>query len=205
MKLVVGNVNGGVAKTVSSIYLATALARQGRRVLLADADVSSAASADWANAARDDGLWLDNITVQEWTTPDAIDQGMTAAETTHDDTVVDTGPQRLDLLRVALVNADALLIPTPPYDSDLRSLPTTFVVAAKAGVPAAYVLLVNVQRRTRIYATARTYLARQDLPVLTADVPQRVGIPGAWGTAPTDLGPYADVLAELTELEADRR
>lgn len=196
MKLCVGNAKGGVAKSTTAIYLAFGLGRQGRRVLLVDADPVNATVMDWSNAAED---WPSNIVAIPWAVAD-LARRVSGVQADYDDVIIDTGPQRLDLLRQGLLATDHLLVPTSPSVPELRQLPSTFEVATEVDAISpvfAHVLLVKVRRGTKSAVVARDYLTGLDLPVISADVPLREAIPNTWGSVPADLGAYDDVLAEL--------
>ena len=47
MRIVVGTLKGGVAKTTTSMYLAAGLAADGSQVLLVDADPQAKTATDW--------------------------------------------------------------------------------------------------------------------------------------------------------------
>ena len=53
MRITVGNLKGGSAKTTSAVHLALGLARDGR-TLLVDADPEQPQSHEWAETAGDD-------------------------------------------------------------------------------------------------------------------------------------------------------
>ena len=61
----------------------------------------------------------------------------------------------------------------------------------------AVVLLTRVVKRTLAAAQVREALEPFGLPVLETEVPQAQALAMAYGSRITDLGVYADVLAEL--------
>ncbi|WP_322755991.1 ParA family protein [Frankia sp. Cas3] len=109
MRIVVGNLKGGVAKTTTAVYLALGLARTGR-VLLVDADGTNASAVDWSANAED---WPATVVVVPWAVPD-LGRRVAAVAGDYDHIVIDTGPERGDLLRQALMVTDDLLVPVAP-------------------------------------------------------------------------------------------
>lgn len=202
MRIVVGNAKGGVGKSTTAIYVAVGLARAGRRVLLVDGDATNASIADWRTAAGE--AWPPAIVVVSWNTPEMLRQvDHVAADYT--DVVIDTGPERLDLLRRAMLIADELLVPVTPSPTELRQLGVTFTAAAEVDTVAplvARVLLTRVRPGTRSSVEAREYLDALDLPTMRAEIRLRESIPQSWGSADFALGDYEAVLAELlTDVE----
>jgi chromosome partitioning protein len=206
MRLTVGNAKGGVAKSVTTLYLALGLARQGRRVLVIDADATNRSIHNWAAAAKE---WPADVVVVPWASPD-LTRRINAItgdkpldwDTEYQDVLVDTGPERLDLLRAALLATDQLLIPVSPSPGELLQLGVTLRTAAEVDQVhpvAVRVLLTRVRSRTRSSAAAREYLAGLGVPPMAAQVALRESIPMSWGTADMPLGDYDAVLAELQD------
>ena len=97
-------------------------------------------------------------------------------------------------------------MPVAPSLIELRRLPATFQLAAKVDVISpvtARVLLCKVRANTRSGVEARELLEGLDLPVMATQIGLREQYSQAFGTAPADLGEYADVLAELTSTDAE--
>jgi chromosome partitioning protein len=196
MRLTVGNLKGGVAKSTTSIYLACGLARTGR-VLLVDADGTNASALDWSSNSME---WPDGIVVVPWPVED-LARKIRAVENDYDHVVVDTGPEQSGLLRQALTVTDELVVPVSPSPMELRKLGHTFQAAAEVDAVSAVtarVLLAKVRSGTRSSIEARQYLHHLGLPVMDAQVHLREAYSLAWGTAPADLVEYEDVLKELT-------
>ena len=197
MRIVVGNAKGGVGKSTTAIYLAVGLARTGRRVLLVDGDATNASIVDWQAAAGDE--WPASVVVVGWNTPESLRQ-IEHVGVDYDDVVIDTGPERLDLLRRAMLIADELLVPVTPSPTELRQLGVTFTAAAEVDTISpitARVLLTRVRPGARSGAEAREYLESLDLPTMAAEVRLRESIPQHWGSADFPLGDYEAVLTEL--------
>lgn len=201
MRVVVGTLKGGVAKTTTAVYLAAGLAADGSRVLLVDADPQAKTATDWRGLAEDS--WPDNIVVTGHADARSLARDVQGLAAGFDHVVIDVGGEDDMLLGAALSIADELVAPVTPSLSEIRRLPATFHLAEKSAVSAgreigAQVLLVKVERRSVALRDSRTALADEGLPVLDKDVRLLPAtIPNAFGTAITDLLDYGPVLDEL--------
>lgn len=154
MLITVASFKGGVGKTTSAIHLASALARDGDRVLLVDGDANRSASA-WL--ARGHGLPVDIAT------PEAAN----IAGYRH--TVVDTGarPPLEDL--EALAGGDLLILPTTAEAMAIHALLQTVDEIAKLG--ANYrILLTMVSPQPRAMAASLAREALEALPLFTQQI-----------------------------------
>jgi len=198
MRITVGNLKGGVAKSTTAVFLALGLARTGR-VLLVDADGTNASVLDWSSNTAD---WPANIVVIPWAVEDLARRVKDVASD-YDHIVIDTGPEQSVILRQALLVTDELVVPVSPSPMELRKLGQTWQAAAEIDAVSpvtARVLLAKVRSGTRSAVESRQYLEEQlELPVMGTDISLRESYALAWGTAPTDLDQYEQVLAELAE------
>ena len=197
VRLTVGNLKGGVAKTTTSVHLACGLARSGR-TLLVDADPQAASALDWSTVAGE----AFPVTVIPWAGPDLARRVKDVAND-YAHIVIDTGGENDEILGQALLVTEELVVPVAPSLIELRRLPATFQLAAKIDVISpvtARVLLCKVRSNTRSGIEARELLEQEEggLPVMAAQIGLREQYSQAFGTAPADLGEYEDVLAELT-------
>jgi len=104
MNVVVANVKGGVGKTTTAVYLSAAAVETGYEpVLLIDAD-RQASSAEWLEESPVEG-----VTVVEAPSERTLTRAMTGGEGLG---VVDTPPGDERLVRSAIGQADAVVIPT---------------------------------------------------------------------------------------------
>ena len=127
MRVAVGNIKGGVAKTTTAVFFALGLSRTGR-TLLVDADPEQASALAWSEAAGDG--WPATCTVIPWATRDLARRvSEVAGDYAH--VVIDTSPKNPLLLRQALMVSDRLVVPVAPRPMDLRELSSTFAVAAE--------------------------------------------------------------------------
>lgn len=198
MRITVGNLKGGTAKSTTAVFLALGLARTGR-VLLVDADGTNASALDWSSNTED---WPANIVVIPWAVEDLARRVKDVAAD-YDHIVIDTGPEQEVIIRQAMTVTDELVVPVSPYPMELRKLGQTWQAAAEIdsfSPVTARVLLAKVRAGTRSSVEARQYLEENlQLPVMGPDINLRESYALAWGTAPTDLDQYEQVLAELLE------
>jgi chromosome partitioning protein len=196
MRVTFGNLKGGVGKSTSSVYTALGLAAAGGRVLLVDADGTNRTCLKWSSMAED---WPPSVTVVSWEVPDLV-RRVQAIEGDYDHTVIDTGPQRPEILKRALMVTGNLVVTVAPSPVELEQLPDTFSLAAEVDAMRptfAQVLFVKVRRGTRSSIEARNYLTEHELPVMAAEVHLLESYPLAYGTVPPDLAEYEAVVKEL--------
>jgi ATPases involved in chromosome partitioning len=199
MRLTIGNLKGGVAKTTTALFLATGLAHTGR-TLLVDADPLSQSATDWAGLALGAGVEFP-ATVVTLVNADTLGRQIEALARDYDHVVVDTGGEDERLFAAALMVTDELVVPVAPSPGELRRLPATFTVASRIDAVSpitARVLLVKVRSGTRAASDARELLEQEGLPVMASAVSMWQHYSEAFGSVPDDLGEYADVLSELT-------
>ncbi|GAA2842439.1 ParA family partition ATPase [Kribbella solani] len=201
MKITIGNLKGGTAKTTSAVYLATALGAQGR-TLLVDADPQGSAL-DWSTNTAD---WPTSVTVIPWSTRDLARRVKdVAADYAH--IVIDTAPQHDVIMRQALLVTDHLIVPVTPSPMELRRLAATFDLAAEVdAISAVYarVLLCKVRSGTKTAVEAREMLVNDlDLPVFDAQTHLWESYLLSWGTVPDDALEYGKILKELQAVEAE--
>jgi chromosome partitioning protein len=198
MRVTFGNLKGGVGKSTSSVNLSLALAREGARVLLVDADGTNRTCMKWSTLAPD---WPAAVTVVGWEVTD-LARRVQAVMGDYDHIVIDTGPQRPAILRQALMVTDDLVIPVAPSPVELEQLPDTFTLAAEVDAVSptfAQVLLVKVRSGTRSSIEARAFLTERELPVMDAEIHLWESYALAYGTVPSDLAEYPVVMKELSQ------
>lgn len=197
MRITVGNLKGGSSKTTTAVYLALGLSQDGS-TLLVDADPDQESCHRWSELAG--RHWPSNCVVAPVSTRNLYPQ-LERLAVGYDHVVIDTGPKNPLMLRQAMAFADQVVIPVAPRPLDLAEIPRTLALATEVGTTSRMlvsVLLVQVRSGTRSAADTRELLTKSwDAPVLDTQTPLRESYALAYGTAPANLGEYADVLSEL--------
>lgn len=200
MRIAVANLKGGTAKTVTSYFLATALSRRGR-TLLVDCDPQGSALS-WARAAEEDGGEVP-FEVIGLPTRD-VHRRLKGVAGDYEHVVLDTPPLEVPITRSALMAAETVIVAIPPTDIDLDRVMATLELVAEVEPMndlTFRVLLTRVLGTARDGRDAREEMAEMGLPVMEAEVPARVTYSRAFGEPVRDLGAYAAVADELLSKE----
>lgn len=198
MQVTVGMLKGGASRTTTAVYLALAQwQRDQHPVLLVDADPANGTAFEWSEDAEG---WPSGVSVAYWPLTSLarrVDAARAAGEA--ESVVVDTGNDAA-ALRAALEVTDHLLIPLAPSGTESTRLTPTLEVAAEVAQRrplALSIVLTRTVHGTNSRREARAALTGMGLDVLETEVPRLERFANAYGTTPTDLGPYAQVLDEL--------
>lgn len=197
MRITVGNIKGGVAKTTTAVFLALELAKEGDRVLLVDADPEQVSAFSWSEDAGE--AWPDNCHVITYDTHNLYKRIAPMLDN-YDHLVIDTSPKNPVLLRQALLLSDKLIIPISPSPMEMRELQPTLELAEEVGITSpvgTHILLVKTIRGTRSKREARQALKDNNLPLMEAEVHQKEFYKLAFGTVPDETEEYSAVLTEL--------
>lgn len=205
MKITVGGLKGGVGKTTTAVHLAFRLAREGRRVLLVDADPVSQSAADWLSLAIGRGEELGSVQVLPWATPNLGQRLRTldALPERPDDVVIDTGGDTDAMFRAALAYAPELFMPCRPHGIELRRVPATITAArevmdATGVVVYPRVLFVAMVHNSADERESRSFLLDNNVDMFAARVPHSVQIARNFGHVPVWFGAYNEVYAEIS-------
>jgi chromosome partitioning protein len=203
--MVIGVLNqkGGVGKTTLSVNLTAALARNGSRVLLIDADPQGSAL-DWAVARDGEPLYsvvgLPRPTVHKEI--GAITRG-------YDHIFIDGPPRVTELTRSAIMASDVVLIPVQPSPYDVWAANEVVNLISEARIykenlKSCFVINRKIAN-TAIGRAVRDALAAYPLQVLPTAVTQRVVFAeaAAQGQAVYELDPEGMAAVEVQAVLAD--
>lgn len=214
--ITIGNLKGGVGKTTTAVFLALALAEDGRRVLLVDTDPQRSAL-KWAEIAGAEWPW-DLVTVVSWINSRTLRRQIEAVRGDYDDIIVDVPPSRTrtgrtsttpeaETLEAALMATGHLIVTTSSSGIDLSEIGDTFEVAAHVDNQRevyASVLLVRIWYSTKAATAAREALVEDfGYPVMRTEIPMRAAFADAFGTVPDLTGPFSAYQDALAEIRAD--
>lgn len=181
--IALANQKGGCSKSTTSVHLAYWLQKQGKDVVLIDADAQQSSS-----------LWLKRM---QSTIPfhalaesnDIFDQVPEIAEN-HEYTVVD-GPAGLaESTRAILLVCDSALIPCKPTAVDLHSAADAIHLVRQAqkvrhGPPSAHVFLAQAVKGTKLKDEATLFLEKADVSFLKTPIHLRQAVADSFGQGAT--------------------
>ncbi|MCS4181940.1 chromosome partitioning protein [Salinibacter ruber] len=182
------NEKGGSGKTTIATNLAGAWHKDGRDVLLLDADPQLTAL-DWSDTSDGDGVPVVQLGESN------LRRDLPRVGQSFDLVVVDGAPRMGSLTESAVAVADLVVIPTQPTAPDIWSAETVVEVCETEGTPAAFVLSRAVVG-TKEAGKADEALSSFGIPVLDARTHHRIAYPRAIGQGITVLDlPGADKAA----------
>lgn len=159
------NQKGGVSKSTTSIHFTYWLLKQGKRILLVDADAQQSSS-QWVK-----GIEAVDVICEVLSTPDELLEKIPILAEQCDYLVVD-GPASLsEATRAILFRTDLAIIPVQPSGVDLRSSADTMRLVAQAqsvrgGQPQAALFLSRAVKGTRLKEEAIALLEKNSGAVL---------------------------------------
>lgn len=171
------NQKGGCSKSTTTVHHAAWLHRQGKDVLVVDAD-----------AQRSSSLWLDEL---EESIPYKVigdaDALLDQLPKLESDFVLVDGPAGLsEVTRAILLRTHLAVIPTQPTGVDLKSAGDAIKLVRQAqsirnGMPQAAMFLSRAVKGTRLLQEAREVLEKTGVPLLASTIYQRQAIADSFG------------------------
>ena len=172
MIIAVVNQKGGAGKTTIALNLAAALAAEGKRVLLVDADPQQTAQ-DWA-AVRSLPPPFQVIGLAK----PVLHRDLPKMAADYDHVVIDGAPRNYEVARSAIAAADVVLIPVQPSGADFwASRETVGLVKEAHGFKETQKSVFVISRkigRTVLSRDIADALAEFEIPILQAGTTQRV-------------------------------
>lgn len=194
------NQKGGVGKTTLAVHLATAFARQGRKVLLLDADPQGSAL-DWA-AARHGQPLFPVVGLPK----NSIHKELPALAVNFDLVIIDGPPRVYDVAKSAVGASDLVLVPVQPSPYDVWAAKEIIDLFNEAMVfrpdlQKAFVINRKIVN-TAIGRDVAEALSEYPIPVLKAAICQRIAFAesATQGRTVYDLDPEMLASKEMDQL-----
>jgi chromosome partitioning protein len=194
------NQKGGSGKTTLSLHLAAALARQGAKLLLIDADPQGSAL-EWA-ALRQGTPAFPVIGLPK----PVLHREVPTLAAGYDYVIIDGPPQVADVTRSAIMASDVVIVPVQPSPFDVWGARAVIELLAEASIvkpniKAAFAVMRKIVN-TAIGRDVTDALAVYRTHILKASLAQRVAFAEsiANGMTVLDLDPAGAAGIEVTEL-----
>jgi chromosome partitioning protein len=194
------NQKGGVGKTTLSLHVASALARSQQRVLLIDADPQQSAM-KWSTV-RSGAVDFAVIGMAKAT----LHKEIVSLGANYDHVVIDGPPRVTELARSIIIASDVVVIPVQPSPFDVWAAAETVDLIKEARIYKENLkAVIAINRKivnTAIGRDVREALASLEVPILDADVSQRVGFAEAvaGGQTVLDTDPDGTAAREVISL-----
>ncbi|QBJ01122.1 ParA-like dsDNA partitioning protein [Mycobacterium phage Arissanae] len=175
---------GGVGKTTTAMYLATAAWLRNIDCVLVDADRQGSAT-EWAVRAASKRIVMPFEVVRDEKLSNLPERDLV---------IIDTPPGTAHSIQAAIDVSDLVIVPCGPSPMELERVWPTLEITAH--VPTV-VLLTQVDLRAKLWERTLGALEEGNAVVFDNVIPIRQSVKKAFGTVPVDLNGYSDVLEEL--------
>lgn len=184
MIVVVGGIKGGSGKTTLATNLAVLQAREGKKVLLVDADEQRSTS-EWAQQREALGIETNWSTIQ--LSGKAVNSQIQRMGADYDDIIIDVGGRDTTSQRSALTIADIFLTPFKPRSLDIWTIGPvkTMISEIKAVNPGLVCIAVINQADARGEDNSDAIEVLKECPDLICH-PNSIGHRKAFGNAAAD-------------------
>ena len=196
------NQKGGTGKTTLSVNVAAALARDGSPILLIDADKQGSAST-WASLRQETRFQVVSM-ARENMARDAM-----KLATGYKHTVIDGPPHAQEVARSCIIAADFVALPIEPsglstWASDLTVRQVREAQEYKPALKCGFVVSRRIGK-TIIGRDIRTMAAEAGIPILDADIEQRVAFAESMTMGQTifEWAPGSSAEAEISRLSLE--
>jgi chromosome partitioning protein len=184
------SLKGGVGKTTSAVHLASAFVAQEESVTLIDLDPQGSA-VSWSEQVRL-GVFGSPRPLPFEVVPGTL-EAWPRVTTAH--AVVDTPPNRPELVLEVAQRSDFVIVPVSPTGLDVDRLRNTLETLAVLPELRACILLTRFDGRRSLARSAVEALS--DFPVFDTRIRNLAKYEQAFGTNPRYLSEYWDVLDEV--------
>ncbi|AKF14202.1 ParA-like dsDNA partitioning protein [Mycobacterium phage Luchador] len=175
---------GGVGKTTTAMYLATAAWLRNIDAVVVDADRQGSAT-EWAVRAASKRIVMPFEVIRDEKLKELPDRELV---------IIDTPPGTAHAIQAAVDVSDLVIIPCGPSPMELERVWPTMEVTVH--IPTV-VLMTQVDLRAKLWEKTQAALDAGGAVVFNNVIPIRQSVKKAFGTVPVDLNGYTDVLDEL--------